>query len=154
MKLSNLSLDVTDQTATLTLNRPESLNALDNETLAELATVISHLYERDDFRLLLLTGAGRAFCAGGDVKGQPSRFGWNRDRHRNRMRAIHFLVVRALAALEQPTVALINGVAAGGGLSLALACDIRLACSSARFGAGFRRVALAVYRAREPGGSG
>ena len=144
MTYKNLRLEVADQTATLTLNRPERLNALDNETLAELAAVFSDLYERDDFRLLLLTGEGRAFCAGGDVKGQPTRFTWNRDRHRDRLRAIHFLVVRALAAMEKPTVALVNGVAAGGGLSLVLACDIRLASSSARFGAGFRRVALSV----------
>ena len=144
MEFKNIRIEIHDSVATLTLNRPESLNALDNETLAELATALPDLSERADVRVLLVTGAGRAFCAGGDVKGQPTRFGWERDRHLSRIRAIHFGVVKTLATMEKPTLALINGVAAGGGLSLALACDLRLAGESARFGAGFRRVALAV----------
>jgi 2-(1,2-epoxy-1,2-dihydrophenyl)acetyl-CoA isomerase len=144
MKLQNIRIEVEDSIATLTLDRPESLNALDNATLAELAVVLPDLSERTDVGVLLLTGAGRAFCAGGDVKGQPTRFGWEGDRHLSRIRAIHFGVVKILATMEKPTLALINGVAAGGGLSLALACDLRLAGESARFGAGFRRVALSV----------
>ena len=144
MTFKNIRLEITEEIATLTLNRPGSLNALDNETLAELASLFLNLGEREDFRVFLLTGAGKAFCAGGDIRGQTTRFDWPRDRHRDRLRAIHFGVVKALAALEKPTVALVNGVAAGGGLSLALACDLRIAGESARFGAGFRRVALAV----------
>ncbi len=144
MAYENFLLEVSEGIATLTLNRPERLNALDNETLAELSTAFSDLSHREDVRVLVLTGAGRAFCAGGDVKAQPTRFGWDRERHRDRLRAIHILVVRALAVMDKPTLALVNGVAAGGGLSLALACDIRIAAESARFGAGFRRVALAV----------
>lgn len=144
MAYENFQLEVSEAIATLTLNRPNRLNALDNETLAELSTAFSDLSDRRDVRVLLLTGVGRAFCAGGDVKAQPTRFEWDRERHRDRLRAIHFLVVRTLAVMEKPTVALVNGVAAGGGLSLALACDLRLAAESARFGAGFRRVALAV----------
>jgi len=144
MEFKNIRIEVEGSIATLTLNRPESLNALDNETLAELAIVLPDLSERSDVRVLLVTGAGRAFCAGGDVKGQPTRFGWERDRHLSRLRAIHFGVVKTLTTLGKPTLALINGVAAGGGLSLALSCDLRIAAKGARFGAGFRRVALAV----------
>ncbi len=144
MKFKNLCFEISENIAVLTLNRPKSLNALDNETLAELSTLFLELQGRDDYRVLIVTGEGRAFSAGGDVKGQPTRFGWARDRHLDRMRAVNFGVVKALAVLEAPTMALINGVAAGGGLSLALACDVRLAADSARFGAGFRKVALTV----------
>jgi 2-(1,2-epoxy-1,2-dihydrophenyl)acetyl-CoA isomerase len=144
MVFENIRTEIRGSIATLTLHRPERLNALDNGTLAELATALRDLSERADVRVLVLTGAGRAFCAGGDVTGQPSRFDWEGDRHLSRLRAIHFGVVKTLAAMDKPTLALINGVAAGGGLSLALACDLRFAAKSARFGAGFRRVALAV----------
>jgi 2-(1,2-epoxy-1,2-dihydrophenyl)acetyl-CoA isomerase len=144
MDFQNIRVEIENNIATLTLNRPDRLNALDNETKAELATALPDLSERAEVRILLVTGAGRAFCAGGDVKGQPDRFGWEKDRHLSRLRAVHFGVVKTLAVMEKPTLALVNGVAAGGGLSLALACDLRLAARSAKFGAGFRRVALAV----------
>jgi len=145
MTYKNIHFEIKEKNiAVLTLNRPDRLNALDNETFAEMSTLFMELEDREDFRVLIVTGEGRAFCAGGDVKGQPTRFGWPRDRHQDRLRAVHFGVVKALTVIKQPTMALINGVAAGGGLSLALACDLRLACQSARFGAGFRRVALAV----------
>jgi 2-(1,2-epoxy-1,2-dihydrophenyl)acetyl-CoA isomerase len=143
-EFENIRVEIRDSIATLTLNRPERLNALDNGTLAELAVAFPRLSERGDVRVLILTGEGRAFCAGGDVKGQPTRFEWEGDRHLSRIRAIHFGVVKVLATMEKPTLCLINGVAAGGGLSLALACDLRLAGRGARFGAGFRRVALSV----------
>jgi len=74
MAYENFLLEVSEGIATLTLNRPERLNALDNETLAELSTAFSDLSHREDVRVLVLTGAGRAFCAGGDVKAQPTRF--------------------------------------------------------------------------------
>ena len=79
MEFKNLCFEVSENIAILTLNRPESLNALDNETLAELATLFLALQGRDDIRVLMVTGEGRAFCAGGDVKGQPTRFGWARE---------------------------------------------------------------------------
>jgi 2-(1,2-epoxy-1,2-dihydrophenyl)acetyl-CoA isomerase len=140
----NIRVEIRDGIASLTLHRPDRFNALDNETFAELALVLPDLAERADVRVLVITGAGKAFCAGGDVKGQPTRFEWEGDRHLSRIRAIHFGVVKVLAVMDKPTLALVNGVAAGGGLSLALACDLRLAGESARFGAGFRRVALSV----------
>lgn len=144
MDFKNIRVEIAENIATLTLNRPERSNALDNETLAELAAAFLDLEERADFRVLIVTGAGKAFCAGGDVKAQPERFEWARDRHQDRLRAIHFGVARALAVFEKPTIALVNGAAAGGGLGLALACDIRIAGESARFGAAFRKVALAL----------
>jgi 2-(1,2-epoxy-1,2-dihydrophenyl)acetyl-CoA isomerase len=131
---------IADGVATLTLNRPERLNALSTAILDGLLEALPRLAKSPDVGAIILTGAGRAFCAGGDVKrmaedtAQPS-FEEAVQRLRSRMEA-----ARLLHEIEKPTIAMVNGVAAGAGLSLALACDLRIAAQSARFVTAFANV--------------
>ncbi len=140
--------DVVDTIATVTLNRPEKLNAFTDGMLFDLVACLDECEEREDVRVVVLTGAGRAFCAGGDV----SAMGAATDntpavtkRHINH--AIQAFPRRA-HRFDKPLIAAINGVATGGGLDLALACDIRLAAASARFAETY--VSLGLL----PGGGG
>ena len=123
-----------DGVVTLTLNRPERLNALATSIMEGLLEALPRLEKDPDVGVIILTGAGRAFCSGGDVKsmaeGSASQnFEDAVQRLRGRME-----VARLLHEIEKPTIAMVNGVAAGAGLSLALACDLRIAARSARFG--------------------
>ena len=123
--------------ATITLNRPESRNALTPEMIGELADAVRSCANRD-VRAVLLTGTGDAFCAGADVKvfvdqlesGGPEGLSEHVQEVANQL---HREVVLGLLKLEKPVVAAINGVAAGAGFSLTLACDVRIAAASARF---------------------
>ena len=119
------------QIATITLNRPEKLNAIDLTMLARLDEIAGELERRDDLRVVLLTGAGeRAFSVGADINAwsalQPLDMWrhWVREGHR---------VFARLAHMRQPLIASLNGSAFGGGLELALAADIRLAAAEAEF---------------------
>jgi enoyl-CoA hydratase/carnithine racemase len=124
------------------LNRPERLNAMTVQMFEELFALPSELRD-DDLRALIITGAGKAFCAGFDLDEIDVL---------NRMGIREFLKFQELAtgglagirALRVPVIAAVNGAAAGGGLSLALAADIRLASPTARFNAAFVRVGLSV----------
>lgn len=126
----------------LTLNRPEKLNAFAGSMREELAAALDLLAKRDETRAVVLTGAGRAFCAGGDVEamarmqesGDRAGFGRLLDAGRT--------VVTKIAALPQPVIAMVNGVAAGAGCNLALACDYRIASSEARLGQTFVKIGL------------
>lgn len=140
-----LLCEVKDGVATITLNRPEARNALSDGIRQGLIRQIAERGADPDVGALLITGAGTAFCAGGDVK----RMGDKSPRAtmtnaeavealRKRQRAI----TGALMALRIPTVAALPGAAAGAGLSIALACDIRVAARSAFVTAGYARVGL------------
>jgi 2-(1,2-epoxy-1,2-dihydrophenyl)acetyl-CoA isomerase len=129
-----------DGVATLTLNRPERLNALSTAILDGLLEALPRLAKDPEVGAIILTGAGRAFCAGGDVKRMAEdpgqyNFGEAVQRLRARMEASHLL-----HEIEKPTIAMVNGVAAGAGLALALACDLRIAARSARFVTAFANV--------------
>ncbi|XVQ14940.1 enoyl-CoA hydratase-related protein [Spirillospora sp. CA-255316] len=133
---------------TLVLNRPESRNALSLRMLDALAAALDDALERQDVRVIVLTGAGSAFCAGGDVatfaRGQ-SIFGpmdEPEQRTRRQIESQRATVVR-LWESPKPSIALLNGPAVGAGLSLALACDLRVAAASAVLRTGFVRVGLA-----------
>lgn len=125
-------LKVEDGVAVATLNRPEAFNALDLDMRLRLRQLFESFAYDKEVRVVVVTGAGRAFCAGGDVgaMSQP-RTGekWKRHVQEN----IH-PVLRAMVNLEKPVIAMVNGVAAGGGCNLALSCDLIIAADNARFG--------------------
>ncbi len=128
-KTDVLQIQVADGLATVTLNRPEALNALNMELKEGLAAWLDEVRYDDSVRAVLITGAGRAFCAGGDLSEMDPR----RTPHEVRMRQDRLLreVFLPLAQLPKPVVAAVNGHAHGGGLSLALACDIVIADENA-----------------------
>ena len=124
--------------ATVTLNRPEKLNALSNEMYHELADTFAALGADDDVRCVVLTGAGRAFCAGGDV---TSMGGYDVVAGRKRSKG-HARMILALHNLEKPVIAAIRGPAAGIGASLALAADLIVASETAFLLMAFKNVGI------------
>lgn len=140
-RFDTLLIERNDCVARITLNRPERLNALANTTTEQLRIACSEAIDDPEVRVLVLTGAGDAFCAGGDYKdvfdcgSQRSADEW-----RKRLRNGANELVRTLIASEKPIIACINGVAVGGGATIALACDIRIASDRARFGFPFARI--------------
>ncbi|HEX6535879.1 MAG TPA: enoyl-CoA hydratase-related protein [Gemmatimonadaceae bacterium] len=131
MTFSTLSFDVDDRVATITVNRPEKLNALNDETIAELGEAIDLVARRDDIAGVILTGAGaKAFVAGADIAELASQGPIDgRDRAR-RGQAVFSRFERS----AKPVIAAVNGFALGGGCELALACHIRIASENARLG--------------------
>ncbi len=132
-------LDIADRVATVTLNRPEKLNALNSELMDALVPAIENVAEDKEVRCVVITGAGRGFCAGGDIADMASGAALPDENPVTRLRRREE-VSRLLHEMPKPTIAMINGPAAGAGLSIALACDIRIAGESARMGTAFVRV--------------
>lgn len=131
---------VVDGVATVTLNRPEKLNAFTDPMLAALLTALRTCERDEAVRAIVLTGAGRAFSAGqdlGDVQERGHGLSF-----RAHLEATYNRIIRALRQIEKPVVAAVNGVAAGAGASIAFACDIRLAAESAKFATAFGLVGL------------
>jgi enoyl-CoA hydratase/carnithine racemase len=136
MTAGRVVLDVEDGVAIATLNRPEVRNAIDERTRAELGAILEQVAADDSVRALVLTGTGTAFCAGGDISAMQQRLGepagtlggkgWLRQRRLHGM-------IGALHALEKPTIAAVNGAAAGLGMDLALCCDFIVASEQAMF---------------------
>jgi enoyl-CoA hydratase/carnithine racemase len=129
--------------ATITLNRPERLNALTFEVYAELRDTFAALADRDEVRVVIITGAGRGFCSGGDVEAIIGEL-LNRDREKLReFTKMTCDVVRNIRALPKPVIAAVNGVAAGAGAVIALACDFRVGSELSSFAFLFTKVGLA-----------
>jgi enoyl-CoA hydratase/carnithine racemase len=138
---------IRDRVAVITLNRPEVRNALSDTLTPALRTMIKTCGRNPDVGALLITGAGAAFCAGGDVKGM----GAHRDQKKLEMsfddkvadlQERQRLLTGALALVRKPTVAALPGPAVGAGLAIAMACDIRMAAESAFVSTGYLRVGL------------
>ena len=126
----------------ITLNRPGKLNAFAEQIRQELAAVVKHAAEDDDVRVLVITGAGRAFCAGADIEYMRKLFE-NRDwKEFGDLVEAGRDVVTTIRAVAKPVIASVNGAAAGGGANMALACDVRIASDQASIGQTFGRIGL------------
>jgi 2-(1,2-epoxy-1,2-dihydrophenyl)acetyl-CoA isomerase len=132
MAYEKITYGVRDGIATVTLNRPEVFNALDAQLARELHDAIIESSEDEAVRVVVLTGTGRAFCAGGDVKGFCDTID-TIGAHVKRMTTELHGAVSRMIRMPKPVISAVNGVAAGGGMSLALAGDLILATASARF---------------------
>ena len=130
MPYQHLLVSVQDRIATLTVNRPDKLNALNAALIGELGAAIDEMQGRDDVAALILTGAGRAFVAGADIAELTGTSALEGKRLARRGQEIF----RRFEISPKPTVAAVNGFALGGGCELAMACQIRIASEAAKFG--------------------
>jgi 2-(1,2-epoxy-1,2-dihydrophenyl)acetyl-CoA isomerase len=142
MSDSSILFEVQDGYAVVTLNRPDRLNSFNPDMHARLAAAVGEAERRADIRALLLTGAGRGFCAGQDLSDRvmsadsaPPDLGIT-------IETLYNPLVRRLRALEKPVICAVNGVAAGAGANIALACDIVVAARSAAFIQAFCKIGL------------
>jgi 2-(1,2-epoxy-1,2-dihydrophenyl)acetyl-CoA isomerase len=133
-----LLYDVRDRIATLTLNRPDRLNALGDTLRDDLYDAVAKSAADPEVRVLVITGAGRGFCSGGDVKAMSEREqGGDAPPTSERWLPIRDRVILAMRDCPKPVIAAINGAAAGAGMNLALACDLRIASTAAKFSQAF-----------------
>jgi 2-(1,2-epoxy-1,2-dihydrophenyl)acetyl-CoA isomerase len=144
MAYEALTLEVEDEVATVTFNRPEKLNALNSTLRDEILEVCAQLKTDDGVRSVVFTGAGRGFCSGADLTGprpdNPPPPGWQQMMDEDSWVGRQ---AKAVYLIDKPTIAAVNGVAAGAGMSLALACDIRVGSENTRFKTVFIERALA-----------
>jgi enoyl-CoA hydratase len=126
----NIRLKYEENIATLTFNRPDVLNALNTETLTETLDALQELGKNHEVRILILTGAGKAFVAGADISEISSKTPEDARRYSE----LGHTLVNTIQHMDKPVIAAINGYALGGGTEIALGCDIRLASENARFG--------------------
>lgn len=136
--------------ATITMNRPEMMNALNIQMLQEMVAAIDEIARNDDVRVVVLTGAGRVFCSGADISegGKASGLSGTPVEMHHNVRNSYQKVALGLQRLDKPTIAMVNGAAVGAGCDFAFACDMRVGSEKARFRNGFVRVGLI------PGGGG
>jgi enoyl-CoA hydratase/carnithine racemase len=121
-----------DRIAILTLNRPEKLNAFDEQMIREIRQVVWRANFDEAIRVLVISGAGRAFCSGRDILGLDYENNLPTAQYRAYVRANHELFDE-LEAIEKPVIAAVNGICAGGGVEMAVACDFRVAARNAEF---------------------
>lgn len=138
MTFENLGFEIIDGVAVITLNRPDKLNSFDNSMGSNVQTALDHCMENDEVRCVLLTGAGRGFCAGQDLEEAISGIAEIEEHVETKYNPI----VRKIRAIEKPVIAAVNGVAAGAGANLAYCCDIVLATESAKFIQSFVNIGL------------
>lgn len=140
---TRVSLATNDKVATILLNRPEAYNALDRETVGELQTILFQASSDPDIHGVVITGAGKAFSAGGDIRGVMAHPQGPAAAFNVLAAQVHVCVTE-IRRMRKPVVAAINGVAAGGGFSLALASDFRVMARSAQLKQGFTSNALCI----------
>ncbi len=138
MSYQCLLYDVQDRIATLTLNRPDRLNALGDTLRDDLYDAVTRSAADPNVGVLVITGAGRGFCSGGDVKTMSEREQRGEAQSTSeRFAPLRDRIILALRDCPKPVIAAVNGAAAGAGMNLALACDMRIASSAAKFAQSF-----------------
>ena len=147
MGFETIILKKEEHIATIIMNRPDSMNALIPEMFKELKEALEEVDRDDDIRVAILTGAGRGFCSGADIKGGRKSGGGLRDERsieesRQYIRHNPQKVTLAIRNLEKPVIAMVNGPAVADGFDWALACDLRVGSESARFMNAFVKLAL------------
>jgi len=139
--MSDLLYEVKDKIATITLNRPDKLNAFTGPMIDAWARALADAQADDDVNVIVVTGAGRAFCAGGDVgrmkEGKPTPL-----ENKNQLWQHIHRIPKTLEAVDKPVIAMVNGLAVGAGMGMCLMCDVRIASDEARFSTGYVRVGL------------
>ncbi|MEU4831478.1 enoyl-CoA hydratase-related protein [Streptosporangium sp. NPDC023615] len=140
--MSDVLYSVDDAVAVIVINRPEAMNSLTTSAKDALLEAVTEASRADAVRAVLLTGSGRAFCAGQDLGEHAANLEAGRGLD-GTVRAHYNPIVRAITEMDKPVVAAVNGVAAGAGASLAFACDLRIASEKARFAMAFSGIGLA-----------
>jgi 2-(1,2-epoxy-1,2-dihydrophenyl)acetyl-CoA isomerase len=139
--VSDLLYDVSDRVATITLNRPDKLNAFTGEMIDTWASSLAKAQADEQVNVIVVTGNGRAFCAGGDVArmgdGEPTPL-----QHKNQLWDHIHRIPKTLEGVDKPVIAMVNGLTVGAGMGMSLMCDVRIAAESARFSTGYVRVGL------------
>jgi 2-(1,2-epoxy-1,2-dihydrophenyl)acetyl-CoA isomerase len=139
--VSDLLYEVSDRVATITLNRPDKLNAFTGEMIDTWASSLAKAQADEQVNVIVVTGNGRAFCAGGDVArmgdGEPTPL-----QHKNQLWDHIHRIPKTLEGVDKPVIAMVNGLTVGAGMGMSLMCDVRIAAESARFSTGYVRVGL------------
>jgi len=139
--MADLLYEVKDKVATITLNRPDKLNAFTGEMIDAWQTSLAEAQRDDGVNVVIVTGSGRAFCSGGDVgrmrTGEPTAL----DGKNSLWEGVH-RVPKQLEQMDKPVIAMVNGLAVGAGMGMCVMCDLRVAAQSARFSTGYVRVGL------------
>ncbi len=139
--MSDLLYEVADRVATITLNRPNKLNVFTRAMIDAWAAALVEAQQDEQVHVVVVTGSGRAFCAGGDVarmgEGEPTPLD-----HKNQLWEHIHRIPKTLEAMDKPVIAMVNGLAVGAGMGMCLMCDVRIAAESARFSTGYVRVGL------------
>jgi len=147
MDYEEIIYEKADGIATITLNRPERMNAFTGKMIGEWLAALTDAHHDDEVKVVIVTGAGRGFCAGADVRG-GGPIGNLMDRKRTLVENRNFLrdsvqrIPRLVAIMDKPYIAALNGAAAGAGMDMASMCDIRFAAEGARFGMTYVRMGI------------
>lgn len=132
MAYKTIIVETKDKVAKITLNKPDKMNGVDQDMCRELVCATEEVGQDRDVRAVIITGSGKAFCAGGDLS--SSMYDVKDPKELNDIILMFGQVSININAMEKPTIAMVNGAAVGAGLSFALACDMRIASDKARFG--------------------
>ncbi len=142
MATNRIVTHVSERVALITLNRPEVLNAFEGTMREELLATLERAADDSAVRCVMLTGAGRAFCAGGDIASMAKLQADDNDAVIKERMGVGGKIIRLIRRMAKPVIAAVNGAAAGAGMNLALGCDLRLGSDTARFAESFVKIGL------------